>query len=104
VVQGIGSALFEGLIFNRDGHLQNGSFTDHKIPTAKDIPIHTRQIFVETPQPNGPYGARGMAEHPMISVPSAIANALVDAIGVDFHTLPLTAERVYTAIHTERTD
>lgn len=104
VVQGIGSALFEGLIFNRDGHLQNGSFTDHKIPTAKDIPLHTRQIFVETPQPNGPYGARGMAEHPMISVPSAIGNALFDAIGVDFHTLPLTSERVYTAIHTERTD
>jgi len=104
VVQGLGSTLFEGLRFDDDGHLLNGSFTDHKIPTAKDIPRRMQQIFIETPQPDGPYGARGIAEHPMISVPSAVANALYDALGIDFNTLPLTSERVYRAIHRERTE
>ena len=104
VVQGLGSTLFEGLRFDDEGHLLNGSFTDHKIPTAKDIPRHTQQIFIETPQPDGPYGARGIAEHPMISVPSAVANALYDALGIDFNTLPLTSERIYRAIHEERND
>ena len=102
VVQGLGSALFEGLRFDGDGHLLNGSFTDHKIPTAKDIPRHTQQIFIETPQPDGPYGARGIAEHPMISVPSAVANALYDALEIDFNTLPLTSERIYHAINLKR--
>ncbi len=54
--------------------------------------------MVETPQPDGPYGARGVAEHPMISVPSVIGNALQDAVGVDMRELPLTHERVYFAI------
>ncbi len=104
VLQGLGSTLFEGLLFDDDGHLLNGSFTDHKIPTAKDIPRHTEQIFIETPQPDGPYGARGIAEHPMISVPSAVANALYNALGIDFNTLPLTSERIYRAIHEKRTN
>jgi len=95
VIQGLGSALFEGLVFDEKGRLLNPSFVDHKIPTAKDIPVKTEQIFIETPQPDGPYGARGIAEHPMISVPSAVANALYDALGIDFKALPLTAERVY---------
>jgi len=98
VIQGLGSALFEGLVFDEKGRLLNPSFVDHKIPTAKDIPVKTEQIFIETPQPDGPYGARGIAEHPMISVPSAVANALYDALGIDFKELPLTAERVYLAI------
>ena len=102
VIQGLGSALFEGLRFDDHGRLLNPSFTDHKIPTAKDIPRHTEQIFIETPQPDGPYGARGIAEHPMISVPSVVANALYDAVGIDFNVLPLTAERVYLALK-ERT-
>lgn len=98
VIQGLGSALFEGLVFDEGGRLLNPSFVDHKIPTAEDIPVKTEQIFIETPQPDGPYGARGIAEHPMISVPSAVANALYDALGIDFNSLPLTSERVYLAI------
>jgi len=78
VIQGLGSALFEGLIFDEKGRLLNPSFVDHKIPTAKDIPA------------------------PMISVPSAVANALYDALGIDFKELPLTAERVYLAIRKKK--
>ena len=54
-----------------------------------------QQFFVETPHPQGPYGARGVAEHPMISVPGAIGNALANATGVEFFELPLDPERVY---------
>ena len=98
VVQGLGSALWEEFIFDEKGRLLNRSFVDYKIPTAKDIPRAIEPIFIETPEPGGPYGARGIAEHPMISVPSAVGNALRDALGIDFRELPLTAERIHRAI------
>jgi len=98
VVQGLGSALWEGFQFDAQGRLQNGSFVDYKIPTAKDLPQSITPILLETPQPGGPFGARGVAEHPMISVPSAIGNALADALGIDFTELPLTPERIRLAL------
>ena len=54
--------------------------------------------MVETPQLDGPYGARGVAEHPMLSVPSAVGNALYDALGIEYFRLPLNSERVYFGI------
>jgi len=99
VVQGLGSALYEGFVFDPSGRLLNPSFTDGKIPTMKDIPREIRPIFLETPQPDGPYGARGVAEHPMIAIPSAIGNALYDAVGVDVHALPLSSERIHRAMN-----
>ena len=98
VVQGIGSAILEGFKFSPDGRLMNPSFTDNKIPTAKDIPQEVVPMNAGNPQANGPFGARGVGEHPMISVPSAIANALYDALGINFHELPLTPEKVALAI------
>jgi CO/xanthine dehydrogenase Mo-binding subunit len=97
VVQGLGSAIIEKFVFE-GGRLLNNSFVDYKIPTAKDIPIEMKQFFVETPHPQGPYGARGVAEHPMISVPSAVGNAVANATGVEFFALPLDPERVYLAL------
>jgi len=98
VVQGLGSAVLEKFVFNKDGVMINAGFTDYKIPTAKDLPDKMTQHFVETPHPEGPYGARGVAEHPMISVPSAIGNALADATNIDLFELPLDRERVYLAL------
>ena len=98
VIQGIGSAIFEGLKFNDQGKLMNPSFTDYKIPTAKDIPDEVVPIFIENPQFDGPFGARGVAEHPMISVPSVIGNALYDALRINFYNLPLSPERVALSI------
>jgi CO/xanthine dehydrogenase Mo-binding subunit len=98
VVQGLGSALWEGFKFDEDGRLLNPAFVDYKIPTAKDVPRRIEPILLENPQPDGPYGARGIAEHPMISVPGAIGNALFDALGIEFTTLPLDAERVLLRI------
>ena len=98
VVQGLGSALWEGFRFDENGRLLNPSFVDYKIPTAKDLPKKSEQILLENPQPGGPYGARGVAEHPMISVPSAVGNALYDALGIEFTVLPLSYERILTRI------
>ncbi|HHT50208.1 MAG TPA: xanthine dehydrogenase family protein molybdopterin-binding subunit [Eubacteriaceae bacterium] len=94
VLQGIGSAILEGYKFSSDGTLLNPSFTDNKIPTAKDAPLEVVPIYIENEQVDGPYGARGVAEHPMISVPSAVGNALYDATGINFHSLPLSPENV----------
>jgi CO/xanthine dehydrogenase Mo-binding subunit len=102
VIQGLGSALLEGFVFDEKGKMLNPSFVDYKLLTARDLPREMKQFFVETPQLDGPYGARGVGEHPMISVPSAIGNALLDALGIDIHELPLTADRVYLAIKKAR--
>jgi CO/xanthine dehydrogenase Mo-binding subunit len=100
-VQGIGTALAEEYKYDDKGHLLNSSFTDYKILTAKDIPREMIQIFVETPHDKGPFGARGVAEHPMISVPTVIGNALFDATGLRIHDLPLSPERVFLALRAE---
>jgi CO/xanthine dehydrogenase Mo-binding subunit len=90
----IGSALSEGLKFNAEGKLLNPTFTDYKIPTAKDMPDEIVPILIENPQADGPFGARGVGEHPMISIPSAIGNALYDALGINFYKLPLNPENI----------
>lgn len=98
VLQGIGSALLEEFKFSPEGRLLNPSFTDNKIPTAKDIPGEIIPIYIENPQMDGPFGARGVGEHPMISVPSVIGNALYDAVGINFYRLPLSPENVALGI------
>jgi CO/xanthine dehydrogenase Mo-binding subunit len=97
-VQGVGTALIEQYVYDAEGRLLNPSLTDYKIPTVRDIPAEMVQVFIETPHNKGPFGARGVAEHPMISVPPAIANAIYNATGVRITDLPLSAERVYLAL------
>ncbi|HPX93239.1 MAG TPA: xanthine dehydrogenase family protein molybdopterin-binding subunit [Bacillota bacterium] len=104
VMQGIGSAILEGYKFSDDNVLLNPSFTDNKIPTFKDMPVEVVPIYIENPQLNGPYGARGVAEHTMISIPSAIGNALYDALGINFYHLPLTPENVALGIASGKKD
>jgi len=97
VVQGASSALFEALDL-QDGQPRNPSFTDYRIMTAVDAPRKIMGDYVEVPQDDGPWGARGIGEHPMIATAPAIANALYDALGVRFNDLPLTAERIFMAL------
>lgn len=97
VVQGVSSALLEEL------HLENGrplnpSLVDYRIATVMDTPRQIIAEIVEVPQDDGPWGARGVGEHPMIATAPAIANALYDALGIRFDDMPVTAERVYLAM------
>lgn len=98
VIQGLGSAVSEKFLFSPEGRFLNATLKDYKIPTVRDIPEQMAQFFVETPHPDGPYGARGVAEHPMISVPSVIGNALANATGIETFDLPLDNERVFLAL------
>lgn len=98
IIQGLGTAICERYVYDNKGRLLNNSFTDNKIPTAKDIPLEIVPIFIETPHDEGAYGARGAAEHPMISVAPAIGNALRDALGIELTEMPIRAEDVWKAL------
>ena len=103
VVQGASSAIFECLRL-KDGVPQNPSFTDYRIATSVDTPGEIIPIIVEVPQDDGPWGARGIGEHPMIPTAPAIANALAEAIGVRILELPLSAEKVYLTLQDEKAE
>jgi CO/xanthine dehydrogenase Mo-binding subunit len=98
MVQGLGTALCEGYIYDQQGHLLNPSFTDNKIPTSKDLPDEIECIIIETPQLDGAYGARGVGEHPMISVAPALGNAIGNAVGAELTHMPIRSEDVWRAI------
>ncbi len=95
-IMGLSTALYEEVRFDK-GIMLNRNFTDYKIATIDNTP-HMDSFIVETPETDGPYGARGIGEQPMIGVAPAVANAVCDALGVDFNTFPLTPERVWQAI------
>jgi xanthine dehydrogenase molybdenum-binding subunit len=100
VVMGMGYALSEELIVEK-GRVLNPSFFDYKIPRASDIPeIHFYPI--ETQDEEGPYGAKGVGEAPLIPTPAAIANAVSNAIGVTIDALPMTPEKVLKALKNKR--
>jgi len=98
MVQGLGTAVCEGYIYDEQGHLLNPSFTDNKIPTAKDLPEQIESIAVETAQLDGPFGARGVGEHPMISVAPALGNAIHQATGAELVHMPIRFEDVWRAM------
>src|SRR5206468_10357708 len=72
--QGLGLALMEE-IQTKDGLITNASFTDYLIPTALDMPP-VESVLVEEPEPDGPYGVKGVGEPPMVVSPAAILSAL----------------------------
>jgi len=98
LLQGLATALYEDMRFDKNGKILNPNFTDYKIPTSLDIPEEVVPIIVEVPQPDGPYGARGIAEHTMIPAAPMIANAVEDAVGVRIKALPVTAEKIALAL------
>jgi CO/xanthine dehydrogenase Mo-binding subunit len=97
VAQGIGWALYEELRHDEDGRLLSGSFLEYAVPTAERVPdIDT--LVVEVPVPDGPFGAKGVGEAPVVAAPGAIANAIAAAAGVRLRKLPMTAPRVWAAL------
>jgi CO/xanthine dehydrogenase Mo-binding subunit len=98
VVQGLGWALLEELAHDEDGRLLTGSFLDYAIPTAEQVP-EIETVIVEVPAPDGPFGAKGIGEAPVVAAPAAIANAVAAASGVRMHELPITAPRLWAAMH-----
>ncbi len=93
VAQAHGYALMENLQV-RDGRIQNPYLSQYLIPGIKDVPTKVDSIVMETPDPLGPWGARGMAEMPFLPLAPAIVAAVHDATGVWFDEIPLVPYRV----------
>jgi len=91
--QGIGWSLMEGLQFE-NGEIVNPNFHDYKMLTIKDIPKIT-SLMIETIDPNGPFGAKGIGECAMVPTAPAIVNAIYDAVGVRIKDLPATTEKIF---------
>jgi len=99
--QGVGWALNEEYVYNADGKLDNASFLDYRVPVASDLPF-IDTIIVEVPNPNHPYGVRGVGETPIVPPMGAIANAVSRACGVRFESLPMSPPKVRKAIDDAR--
>ncbi len=95
--QGMGWALFEELDHDEDGHLLTGSFLDYAIPAADRVP-DIEALIVEVPAPDGPFGAKGIGEAPVVAAAAAIANAVAAAADVRLRELPMTPPRVWNAL------
>lgn len=93
VVQALGWATTEHYQ-EQGGYPLTHSLSTYLIPTIDDIPTLTQAIIIENPEPNGPWGARGMAEMPFIAVAPAIQHALHEATAVWYNAFPFTSERV----------
>jgi CO/xanthine dehydrogenase Mo-binding subunit len=96
VLQGVGMALFEEMLY-RDGFLTNDTLLDYRVPRVEDMPARMQGIVVENADGPGPYGAKGCGEGAQAATPAAIATALADA-GVPMTQLPFTPERVWRRI------
>lgn len=95
--QGIGWALNEEYIYGEDGILQNPGFLDYRIPVCSDLPFIDTQIL-EIPNPNHPYGIRGVGETSIVPPLAAIGNALSNATGVRMDHTPMSPPRVLAAL------
>ncbi len=97
VVQAQGYAVLEDFK-TKEGRVLTDQLSTYLIPTIWDIPEKVETVLVEVPDPNGPWGARGLGELPFLSVAPAIGAAIHDATGVWVDEFPFTPERVLRAL------
>ena len=97
VTQGIGWALNEEYIYDKNGRLDNPGFLDYRVPVASDLPM-IEAVMVEVPNPRHPFGARGVGEVPIVPPMAAVANAIADAIGMRMRDLPMSPPRLRAAL------
>ena len=91
---GLGYALTEEIILDQTGRMVNDHLVDYKILTSLDMPP-VESITVESRDPIGPFGAKGVGEMATIGIPEAIAAAIHNAVGVWVTDLPITPEKVW---------
>jgi CO/xanthine dehydrogenase Mo-binding subunit len=103
VVQGIGYALFEEMVWD-DDRLANPSLMDYKIPGTLDAPPDIHTILIEEPDETGPFGAKGIGEPPIVGIAPAIANALAHASDIHLRRLPMSPENVLRALREKSQD
>jgi xanthine dehydrogenase molybdenum-binding subunit len=101
VAQAIGHTLMEEVKYSPNGDPQNAGFLDYKIPSILDLPL-IEPVIVEEADEEGPFGARGVGEPPILAMAPAIANAIYDAVGARITSLPITAEKVLLALKEQK--
>ena len=97
VAQGIGWALNEEYVYDRDGRLENPGFLDYRVPVCSDLPM-IDAILIEVPNPRHPFGARGVGEVPIVPPMAAVANAIADATGLRLRDLPMSPPKLRAAL------
>ena len=102
VVMGMGYSLMEGMSID-EGRVMTTNFGENKIPSIADIPL-LKTVIQEFPVGNGPYGGMSIGEPPVVPTAAAIANAVHDAVGVRIKDLPITAEKVLSALKALRAE
>ena len=101
-IMGQSVAIHEEVLFDEQGWVLNPNLSNYMILRAKEAPDEIEGILVETPQKDGPHGARGIGELVMVAVAPAIANAIFHAIGVQITKLPMSPENVWKAIQEQK--
>ena len=96
-MQGIGWALNEEYVYDDQGHLLNASLLDYRMPTALDLPM-IETVMLEVPNPGHPYGVRGAGEVPIVPPAAALANAVYDAVGIRLYELPMSPDKILSAL------
>jgi CO/xanthine dehydrogenase Mo-binding subunit len=99
--QGIGWALNEEYVYGEDGRLKNPGFLDYRIPVCSDLPFIDTEIL-EIPNPNHPYGIRGVGETSIVPPLAAIGNAVSNAAGVRMDHVPMSPPRILKALKEQR--
>jgi len=97
VAQGIGWALSEAYVFDKDGNLLNPNFLDYRMPTAVDVP-NIDTLIVEVPSTTPPFNIRGAGEPPLVGCLGTLANAVHSATGIRLKKLPMNPEAVFNGI------
>ena len=96
-MQGIGWALNEEYIYDDQGRLSNAGFLDYRMPVASDF-LPVEAFLVEVPNPNHPFGVKGVGEVNICAPMAAVANAIADAIGRRMESLPMSPPKVLAAL------
>jgi CO/xanthine dehydrogenase Mo-binding subunit len=97
VAQGIGITMFERMVIDDSGAVVNSTFRNYRIPAFADIP-RSEVFFADTYDRYGPLGAKPLGEAPLIPVSPAMGNALADATGIRFYSLPFSADRIFSRL------
>jgi CO/xanthine dehydrogenase Mo-binding subunit len=100
VQNGIGYALYEELIINREGTILNGSFKNYHVVNAPDMP-RIKTLLLELGGDDGPYGAKSIGEVAFVPVAAAVINAVNNALGTSLSDMPLTPGKILTALKTD---
>ncbi|HTE91882.1 MAG TPA: molybdopterin cofactor-binding domain-containing protein, partial [Bradyrhizobium sp.] len=98
VAQSLGATLYEEMVIDDDGRVVNAKFRDYHLPSFADIP-RTEVFFADTTDTLGPMGAKSMSESPYNPVAAALGNALADATGIRFTTVPFKPDRLWPLLH-----